>query len=444
MNPPLGSVMSPGDSIAPRNDWTTIDTTRNPPTISGAGTAGCPVRSSQTVMDRLIAQQAPLGAEISIDPLASSAGTAVCFRTSWRSKAAHDISTSLRQALQDQAELEQASNLLDSTTTAGLSCEERATRVDEARALLRNSTAGLSSFLRSMAAPKYYNERRVTTSDDSAERFFNLPEMTEMLLQYLHANDVLQMQRVNKSIKAIIEGSVKLQRQLGLAASPDSHFRLTLDSDHVPFHVLNAPESWTVTYHGEETWRGLSFSVTGGHFEPDTIYEADDRERTVYVDINLRVNGNGRLPRVGSRYRAMLLCQPVVKKMHVSTVCCRARNTRKINSRTGLTIGRLLDTAQSMISKHRLCPDADESMLDADGRVSVEVKFHGKVVLRADDPRLHKHSSRAGRKLHSPDHARKRHLEAYTRAKRVARYAGRPIPTLTEYEIELAEYEETL
>ena len=115
---------------------------------------------------------------------------------------------------------------------------------------------------------------------------------------------------------------------------------------------------------------------------------------------------NGRhlsaLPTPGAKIRAMLVCQPPVLEMAVSTNCCvrlgtcsadspleSARKICPVKSFTGITIGNLLDAAAKIENEHRLCPFADPNDHDLEtGNVRLSISFQGKAVLRNDDPQF--------------------------------------------------------
>jgi hypothetical protein len=115
------------------------------------------------------------------------------------------------------------------------------------------------------------------------------------------------------------------------------------------------------------------------------------------------------LPRAGSLYRAMLITQPPIKVVTMVANCCspdgygygyppghflRLTNgpptpdpsLPQITSETGITLGDLLDAAETVVEAHRLCPQAPFTALN-DGRyVRVAARFEGTVRVRPDDP----------------------------------------------------------
>jgi len=100
----------------------------------------------------------------------------------------------------------------------------------------------------------------------------------------------------------------------------------------------------------------------------------------------------------------MLLCQPLVKEMRVTTTCCDdshyvqrvpGRGLPPLTSPIGITIGDILDATERLRAEHRLCPFARWHCHDHDGFIHADVKFHGAVSLLRSDPLFSNVRSRA-------------------------------------------------
>lgn len=77
----------------------------------------------------------------------------------------------------------------------------------------------------------------VTTS--KAEQVFNITELAEAILSFLPLKDLLLVQRVCRSFRATIQGSVQLQRLLFLEPEGDFNNRSLKVNPFVPISSLN-------------------------------------------------------------------------------------------------------------------------------------------------------------------------------------------------------------
>ena len=79
----------------------------------------------------------------------------------------------------------------------------------------------------------------------------------------------------------------------------------------------------------------------------------------------------------------MLICQPPVMQLEVTTLCCTTTHSypgvdiapeipRPINNQTGITVGDLYDRTRELIETHGLCPVALWDDHDEEGYVKVQ------------------------------------------------------------------------
>ncbi|KAK3722184.1 hypothetical protein LTR37_002617 [Vermiconidia calcicola] len=264
-----------------------------------------------------------------------------------------------------------------------------------------------------------------------AAKVFNIPELLEEILCHLNAKDILQASITNRSMAAALHSSLSIQKRLCLKVDANSFF-------HTPFA------------------KGLFRSVWLEQYDQPQWGDRDDLDNLwgkVHSSLILRVYiRNGVIPRIGTRYRSMYLCQPPVTDVTLKPDCCRYNGSvggsedfttrpwrTKITTATGVTLGQLIDEATKLQGVHRLCPNVESNRLNADGAAHVGVECVGALSLRYDDPiRVHRREASAkeceGMEERRAEERRRATFRAYTNAKRKAARKGRAIPTLTEYE----------
>lgn len=193
---------------------------------------------------------------------------------------------------------------------------------------IQNDMQGIGRFLNTIIEPEIYNEEKVV-GGRIAEKFFAIPELLEATVLELSLKDVMSCYRVSRSFRDIIEGSPKLQRHLFLQPAAES----SDDDQCFPIET----KSFVTHREGE----------------------------TCYVDIRCPRS----LPIIGSRWRRMFLMQPAVHNIYYWVRCratkkgCLVDRRRKgslfMESFDGVTIGDLLDKAETLLSLHRGCERID-------------------------------------------------------------------------------------
>ncbi|KAK5127221.1 hypothetical protein LTR85_008583 [Meristemomyces frigidus] len=370
----------------------------------------------------------------------SSRPSAEPCRISWNEKDTKAVTEALRLALEHERTLGVACSALDRYR------DDLPPEGKDALLTIKASSAGLPHFLSSMAAPTCFNglHSKAIKDGEGGVHVFNVPELLEHILMFSDTQVILSMLQVCKPIHNTIEGSLKLQRQLGLSAASDSFLasplsinprRVTLQ-EYPGFSCsyVDPRESWPARDSRRRYARSNAGVVNAG------ATSVTDDPRQLFLIATFTANRRGHFPIVGKRYLSMLLCHPPITEMLVSPICCQ-HLLEKLTASTGLTIGGLWNSAQAMMQKHRLCPNATNRMLDEDGYVLGHVAFEGDVKLREEDPILVAYKEqRQTRKAHADaDRARQRHLLAYTAAKQAAHAAGESVPTLAQYEANVAE-----
>ncbi|KAK3655669.1 hypothetical protein LTR56_003318 [Elasticomyces elasticus] len=255
---------------------------------------------------------------------------------------------------------------------------------------------------------------------------FIIPELVEHVLRFVDNEDVLRLQAVSRTFNKIIEGSGTLQRRLGL--QPDSNGRHTLPLD-IPdglshcrglpgFGCYSRAADGSLSYALEHNLHALSQLCS----RPQPPAELADFAVHSWLEVI-----DGKLPTIGSRYQAMLLCQPPITKMTMrlsyvydssrrghkeaelelyrrdedGTVLRRARpGTESIAPSVvaegpGLTLGQLWDAAENLLcDQGRL---RQEEYEQRGLRIAASkwpfakkmvVNFEGTLRLRYDDPAI--------------------------------------------------------
>lgn len=211
------------------------------------------------------------------------------------------------------------------------------------------------------------------TSTAKAEDVFSIPELVDEIFSQLSARDLLLAARVNRMTAAVVKDSPRLQETLCLRASKDGLFQ-------TPLAGWNLSDSFAceMRYFGN-TW-GTNKPVNS-------------------VDFTITVRGHT-MPRMGSRCRQMLVCQPAVSEMAVELWCCGLHATFDGQplkrepiaplrvGQGGITMGQVYDAAAKLMIEHQLCPYADYRGLDERGYAKVEPTFRASVHLQPNDPVL--------------------------------------------------------
>lgn len=302
----------------------------------------------------------------------------------------------IRKALAHQYELQKVISSLSRTThgsAVGPSC------ITEKLQAAQAELDGLHHYFSSVVNPTFYNERLTGNhlERSPAERVFDIPEMLVLVLDYVPIRDLMSFQQVNRAAYGIIESSPELQRTLSLRAdATGSIFR-------VPF----------------QTWSG---GPRGGFW---CAYGTSGRILGNELRLTAGFSKATRLPRIGTRWRKMFICQPPVSEMAVSTACCAHQRNKDeppniIRSATGLTMGHLYDWTEALAAEHRMCINANVCHLDEDGFVNAKPTFATNVTLSEEDPilqtRRRLQSTRPVR--NSTLRTRNERLQAYVKYKR--------------------------
>lgn len=190
---------------------------------------------------------------------------------------------------------------------------------------LQSSALGLGEFLSARIDAVYYNEQRANDSV-IAQKVLAIPELLEMILLQGELIDILTMCQVSKWLKSMIEATTALQARLHPdpcgPASNRKMPRQTQFESGLPGFKVNTNASVEYRYAASTT--------------AEFIINKD----------------TSKLPKVGTTWRDMLICQPPVRRMDAFFKCAAHGRTFCsqfiVSSENGLTVGNLYDAAEKI------------------------------------------------------------------------------------------------
>ncbi|KAK5742480.1 ubiquitin-specific protease ubp2 [Elasticomyces elasticus] len=238
-----------------------------------------------------------------------------------------------------------------------------------------------------------------------------LPELLEHILSFVSVKDILSVQQASKTCYEIVNASPRLQYSMGLRADFDGFHVLPLGR---PAGSRYSRRGYPGSHDPGAQYR--SFTCFSSHKLSNVAWDtaclgrlcmqrlppADFTE--VRVTVTIEAGALGRLPTIGSRYRAMLVSQPPIEQMTIGMTWWPSIGGRRtsrshvvyppFNSQdlptvtvrgTGLTLGKLWDVAEHLLRTQGI-DDASQPFDPREERDLYEVKFEGTVRLRYDEP----------------------------------------------------------
>ena len=214
-------------------------------------------------------------------------------------------------------------------------------------------------------------------SSVTANRVFEVPELVEMIITDLPAKDILAAAQSFKAMSRCVLSSTKVQAILGLRCTADGFFQSKFFCESHRVRFAHLPGLRCTISTRDDSWSSRP-KLHNGKYKDE-------------VTISASFETYERPPKIGSRGRAMLVCQPPLLEMQVSVSCCSsssidrpldATQTNNLTtwttrtpakSTSGITVGDLLDITESLQQQHRVCPFAGKHSHDletGDVRVS--------------------------------------------------------------------------
>lgn len=180
--------------------------------------------------------------------------------------------------------------------------------------------------------------------------------MLEMILKDAEFIDVLHMSETCHGIRNVIYASHKMQVKLFLRPPKENE---SGQDGFISMLIKNKPRMY---YFG-----GLSINFY--ILDPDSAPDSDDdssedNERTPCICFE-KVKGRGKRPRIGAKWKDMLIAQPSIKYMKVNPRCdCSGSKSYDVQSgsifsKTGLTLGDLLTRAKKEMKQGCICCKLD-------------------------------------------------------------------------------------
>ena len=262
---------------------------------------------------------------------------------------------------------------------------------------------GLSAYLSTTIEPTYYAEL-IPPSSTSTHRTLAIPELFELILDFLPIPAILALYQTCKEYKTRIDNSAHVQTRLCLRPAPaGSNFRL-------PFKkCLLSPGNGKEGFHcRNRTGLESSIDCTDGRKPKLSIEAAFRTPHPVQI-----------VQPMGATYRRMFITQPPITTLTPWTLCCDS--TEQFVCEEGITLGNLHTATQDMIEKHKFCPRAPcRNLMPENGENHVGVLWQGEVVLREDDPKVVKGRPEfeAREQKKRADELRSRKMREYFKAKR--------------------------
>lgn len=219
-------------------------------------------------------------------------------------------------------------------------------------------------------------------SSVKAQQVFDTPELLEHILLDLPVRLLISAPLVNRTFASTCYNSQYIQRRLGLRPDPNASLTTTFYS---PL------EFWT-----------FHCTINAGRSQGDSSISTKGTKYYISARFGSYARNDQWLPKLGTRVRTMLICQPPVNKIKAYLNCCcppkerswmgsattRARRTtpETLRSQSGITVGDLYDAAERLAKEHALCPFAEGFQINEDGIVDVCVTFEAVVYLPETDP----------------------------------------------------------
>ena len=257
---------------------------------------------------------------------------------------------------------------------------------------LEGQVEKVDEIARKMAESRFFNYQHGSGGGVTAERFFDVPEITERVLLRLDIADILAMQQVNKRSFSIVKGSKKLQRKMHILPEHDGGFR--------PLELR--PCGW------REEWihpalHNLEIALS----EPGRSLTYGPGLDHATITVKLAAADYAYPP--ASRIANMLICQPPITALDVTVKCCtdtsrgqehyweyacdspdqyeegkrieyfeaHGRRLEKVQNEQGITVGDVLEVCNRVSMQHSLCSHASRETHDLDGWVWPSFQLDG-------------------------------------------------------------------
>ncbi|KAK4899157.1 hypothetical protein LTR27_003387 [Elasticomyces elasticus] len=348
-------------------------------------------------------------------------GSVSPFVTSWLEKDHRGTASrfpAVREILNDHKDCEYAiAALVDAIAVPphGHFINEPLTVLEALRARLLSIRARLHDLTSTSPFHEVYFQDQ---NSKACSRLFAIPEMVEHIFKFADTRDVVRAQQVCKAFFNIVKTSYTLQRKLGLQVDTAGFHSLPLRDPHRSNDHPDFPRFRCSSLGSSSLWfehfRTCLEELTTQSTPPLGLAD-------VRVHASIEATTTGRLPAVSELFRSMLICQPPIKSMSMSLICCPdpagGRNNYDLDLRSfqayldangttithpivtssgpGLTLGEVWDAAQKLIRREEWYSGSGEELFEPGHRDFVRVEFEGSVRVRYDDPVIVWHMDQA-------------------------------------------------
>lgn len=265
-------------------------------------------------------------------------------------------------------------------------------------ARMRRTITSIDPWTMILGSSEEIGNSTFTTPIPAVVEVFSTTELLESILDHLPTLDLLKSYSVNRTFFNTIEGSLRIQRRMGLVADPAAMISLPLSR-----------VGWT--------W---AFSIERSEPTHTQISLHDQTSESPFWFV---FNFNAPLGVLGSRLGKILLCQPPVHELHLYAGCCAKciARVKTVKGSVGLRLQDVNHILTPLWDGHRLCPFARRDAHDRDGFVQPSFTLRGRIEASesAIAAKLHEHEQ-----ADRVDQACATELARYICAKRTGECAG--------------------
>ncbi|KAK4889027.1 hypothetical protein LTR27_012142 [Elasticomyces elasticus] len=184
-------------------------------------------------------------------------------------------------------------------------------KLDDVSALAINLQHDFQALVSSAPFKDVYSKDHASTT---CSVVLLMPELVENILAFVETEDILRVRSVNKRLSEIIDGSCTTQRGLGLRPDVDGYLHLPLAVHPKVEHQRNfagfscrteiLSNLWSIMEHNN-----ITHDIRTARVLPTAQLPV------AKICARVECGEGGWLPKIGSKYRDMLVCQPPITSM---------------------------------------------------------------------------------------------------------------------------------
>jgi hypothetical protein len=204
-----------------------------------------------------------------------------------------------------------------------------------------------------------HTQQCLITRQNRASEAFHIPEIAEKIFSHLVIEDLLHVEKVDRKIFAIIQGSPVLQTNLFLKPRQTGPFAMLCSTDTARIARL-----WALKPRQSPLFCRVKALVED--HAADTTSEIRPTTHTGNMFLMLRSDDRLTTEARGARVSSMLVCQPPVRVMKVTMFCCPQGKLAPnipldrdghfvLKAEHGITMGHIVETIKTMRELHYPC-----------------------------------------------------------------------------------------